>query len=245
MDFERLTEMSYVDLKTVAEKMGIKPPRNKTDLVREIRKGFKEYEEYKHRKIDPYTWGEQIGNKGKEGITYAVTDREGHKLAVKTFKKTKSSEALRREARLQKLAADVGAAPNVVATDVINKRIYMQRLDRHLVDVIQEQGGHLSETHQRRIVTILRKIDDAGVFHADSNITNWMLSTRGKIYLIDYGMAKDINPALIKKVGTSTPNLDYGTATLVIQLRKVGAPDSSYSLLRRHIPEDQQRKLGL
>ena len=117
MDYSQLEKYTYQELKSIAESMDLHIWRNKAGLITEITNAFKEYETYKKEKIDKYKRGEQLGEKGKEGITFLVTTKDGTEYAMKTFRKQKSSTNLRKEAELQKMAADVGASPNVIDID--------------------------------------------------------------------------------------------------------------------------------
>ena len=84
--------------------MGISIPKKKNQLIDNILVCFKKYEDYKKEKLDKYKKLEQLGNTGKEGVTYLVKTNGGRYFAMKTFKKTKSSERLKQEAELQQIA---------------------------------------------------------------------------------------------------------------------------------------------
>lgn len=244
MDYGKLEEYTFGELKDMAATMDIPVKRSKLLLVNEIKEALKEYERYKRNKLDKYTRKEQLGAKGKEGTTYLVENADGKEYAMKTFRKQKSSANLRKEADLQKRAADEDAAPNVLDIDTVSKYIVMERMDKHFIDVMKQQGGDIKESQQRQIIKLYKKMDKAGVFHGDSNIMNYMLR-KGKIYMIDFGMAKEISSSLVKTLGTSQPNMDIMTLGIVLKLKELGCPASSYSFFRKHLTDDQIIKFGL
>jgi len=244
MDYEQLNKYSYTELKPIAQNMGLKIRRSKACLIENIKEAFKEYEKYKRKKIDKYTRGKQLGERGKEGTTFLVTTEDETEYAMKTFRKQKSSTTLRKEAELQKLAADLGASPNVIDRDTVSKYIVMEKMDRHLVDVMKSQSGDLTTHQQKQIITIYKKLDEAKVFHGDANLLNYMYKGR-KLYIIDFGMAREITTALVKKLGTSTPNISIMTLGMVLKLKDMKCSESSYSYLVKFLSEDQRERFSL
>ena len=163
-------------------------------------KCFKEYEKYKKEKVDKYVKIKQLGEKGKEGTTFLVKTIDGNEYAMKTFKKTKSSDRLRKEAYLQEKASEFNITPKIIEIDTISKYIVMEKLDEHLIDKMKKQDGNLTENQQKQIIKIFKFLDKAKVFHADSNILNYMFKGK-KLYIIDFGMSQLIDEKLIKKLG--------------------------------------------
>ena len=235
---------SYSELKVLARELDLPIKRNKARLVQDIMECFKEYEDYKREKLDKYSKGPQLGDKGKEGTTYLVKTAEGDEYAMKTFRKQKSSSTLRKEAALQKLVAEVGAAPVIKDLDTVSKYIVMEKMDEHLVDLLKRNGGVLSRALQKQIISIYRKLDKVGVFHGDANLMNYMFKSR-KLYIIDFGMAREITTNLVNKLGTNTPNMDIMTLGLVLKLRDMGLDRTSYQYLVDHLTEDQRSQFGL
>lgn len=243
MDYSHLDKLNYRELKNIAIDMGLKVYRSKANIIDEIVEAFKEYENYKKDKIDRYKIQYQLGEKGKEGTAYLVSTKDGKQYAMKTFRKYKSSITLRKEAELQKMAADVGAAPNVIDIDTVSKYIVMEKMDTHLVDKMKIQGGILTKDQQRQIISIYKKLDKARVFHADANLLNYMY--RGeKLYIIDFGMSKEITTALVNKLGTETPNLNIMTLGLALKLKEMGCPESSYEYIIKYLTDDQKLQFG-
>lgn len=243
MDYTQLEDYSYIELKQLAQDMGLAIRRNKADLIGEITKAFREYETYKRDKIDKYVRGDQLGERGKEGTTYLVTTRDGTVYAMKTFRKQKSSATLRKEAELQKLAADFGASPNVIDMDTVSKYIVMEKMDIHLLHVMENQGRILTRQQQKQIINIYKKLDKAGVFHGDANLLNYMYKN-GKLYIIDFGMAREITTAMIKKLGTNKPNMHIMTLGLALKLRDFKYPPSSYEYIINYLSDEQRIQFG-
>ena len=63
-----------------------------------------------------------------------------------------------------------------------------------------------------------------------------------KIYVIDFGFAKEINNRLIKKLGTDTPNIKIMTLGLILKLKELNCNPISWKYLKRYIsPEEIER----
>ena len=229
-----LEKYKLPELKKLAEKMGIVPKRSRQEMIDNISAAFQEYEKYKKDKIDKYIKCKQLGQKGKEGITFLVTDKHGKEMAMKTFRKTKSSVTLKREYTLQKKAAKAGISPKVYDYDTVSKYIVMEKMEGHLHDLILKQKGVLHKAQQHRIIEIFETLDNIGIFHNDANICNYMLKN-GQIYIIDFGFAKEITPRLIKQIGTNKPNIKLMTIGFILKLKEMNVPEKSYSTLKKYI----------
>lgn len=243
MIYEKLNDLTYFELKTMAVEMGLKIRRSKKDLICTITKAFNEYNQYKKEKIDKYTQIKNLGE-GKEGTTYLVRTKEGREYAMKTFRKQKSSKNLRKEAELQQIAASVGISPNVIDIDTVSKYIVMDLMETHLWNHIVQNEGLLPKTFQKQIISIFKKLDSCGVFHADANIMNYMIKGK-KLYIIDFGMAKQITSELKKKLKTNTPNMTFMTLGLVLKLKELNCPPQSYSYLARYISDHDKKRFEI
>jgi tRNA A-37 threonylcarbamoyl transferase component Bud32 len=243
MDYSQLEKYTCTELRLMAEKMDLRIYRGKSDLIREITEAFREYEAYKKDKIDKYERCEQLGEKGKEGTTFLVRTKDGSEYAMKTFRKQKSSTNLRREADLQKMVATLGVSPQVIEIDTVSKYIVMEKLDLHFVDLLKQQNGILTKRQQKQIISIYKKMDRARVFHGDANLLNYMYKG-DKLYIIDFGMAREITPSLIKKLGTETPNMHIMSLGMALKLRDLKCPSRSYSYIVKHLCEDQRSQFG-
>ena len=102
MDYTLLKNYSFSELKKMAKEMNLDSKKSKSEYIKDIQEAFQDYENYKTKKIDKYTRIRQLGNKGKEGTTYLVKDTKDREFAMKTFRKTKSSNTLKMEYILQK-----------------------------------------------------------------------------------------------------------------------------------------------
>ena len=184
-------------------------------MKKDIIYAFKEYEEYKRTKVDCYKIIKQLGDKGKEGVTYLVVDNKGKEYAMKTFKKNKSSRILKHEVNMQDRASKAGIAPIIIDVNTVGKTIVMEKMDCHLIE--RRKSKKLTIKQQQNIIVIYKKLDQVGVFHGDSNILNYMYKGN-KLYIIDYGFSKIITTTLIKKLGTNTPNLTIMTLGMILKL---------------------------
>lgn len=194
--------------------------------------------------MSKYKKQHQIGEKGKEGTTFLVTDRKGREYAMKTFRKGKSSNTLYREYSLQKKASKAGIAPRVYEYNTVEKWIIMEKMDCHFYEIIKKKKGIITKKHQERLYEIFQKLDKAGVFHNDANICNYMMKN-GEIYLIDYGFSKEITPKLKKTLQTETPNSRLMLIGLILKLREMKVPEKSYKYLIRNVSQTDREKFGL
>ena len=147
----------------------------------------------------------QLGLSGKEGTCMLVKEIINNvevEYAKKIFKKTKSPKIVQKEAELQEKAYNAGVAPKVISVDLSKPpSITMEKMDKTIIDVINEQNGILTEEQQIQILSLYQKLDNIGLLHNDSNPLNIMI-VGDKWKLIDCGMSKKIT----KKHGNS-PNV--------------------------------------
>ena len=147
---------------------------------------------------------------GKEGSIHVI-NINGTNAILKQFKKTKSPNRVRREADFQLAAYNIGVAPEPFAIDLKLKRIYMCGIESRLVDIAKQRNPPaLTANEQMQIVLCMKKLDSIGILHNDGNCLNVMCQNENgenRIYIIDYGMAKQIDSKILRK--TNTPNLKY------------------------------------
>ena len=242
MDFGKIKKLDNNVIDTMASELEIPSNYSRKKKESEIVRRLSSYQDYMNKHRAKFKRQFQIGNEGKEGVTYLVKDKNGDPLAMKVFRKTKSPVTLRREADLQQTAAVQGAAPNVIEVDTVMKTITMERMDRHLLDVILSNQC-LNESQQRGLVRLFNRLDDAGVFHGDSNLLNYMIRGK-KIYLIDYGMSKMIDDNFIKKVKTSRPNMTLMALGFILKLKELGFSQENYRIIADAIPRNESITLG-
>jgi predicted Ser/Thr protein kinase len=232
--------LPFYELKEMMKEMGNEVKRKtKRDLEDEILRCFREYEEYKKS----YKVCEQLGNKGKDGVTYLVKI-EDKEFAMKTFSKKKSKQNIQREAELQEIASSFNIAPKIIDVDLVNNYIVMEKMDMHLYEVMKKQNGDLTEKQQKEIINIFNKLDEAGVLQNDSNILNYMYKG-SKLYVIDFGISKKIDDKLKKKLGCQRPNYEMMNVGFIIKLKELSCPQSSYSYLLKHVSKENKEKYRL
>lgn len=240
-----LEKYSLPELRKIADEMHLRPRRSKQSMIEDISQAFSEYEQYRKEKVDKYTRIRQLGNVGKEGTTYLVKDKRGKEYAMKTFRKTKSSNTLKKEYKLQRKAGKAGISPKVYDYDTVSKYIIMDVMDGgHLIDVMKKQRGTLYKYQQERIIDIFNTLDEIGIFHGDANMTNYMLKGK-QIYIIDYGFAKPIDARLVRSLKTDNPNKTLMLLGFILKLKEMKCPPSAYKHLTRHIPDGDRKKFEL
>lgn len=241
MDYSKLKLLNISELTSIAKQMDIyddtrsRESRNsdrfKSTLIRRIAKGLREYEEYKQEKIDKYKKLERIGGDGKEGKTFVVKNRRGHKYAMKTFPKSKSSKTLKRELEFQQRASKHGLSPKIRDYDTVSKYIVMDLLDKNLLEILQEQNGVLTLTQQKHIINLFKGLDKINIFHRDPNPLN-IMTKNGNWYIIDYGFAVEITDKLKKKYDSEDLNLHFMTTGLLLKLKELCA-EASFSYMEQ------------
>ena len=158
----------------------------------------------------PFTYEQRDYASGKEGSIHVI-NLQGNRAILKQFKKTKSSDRIRREAEFQLAAYNIGIAPEPFAIDIEAKRIFMCGIESRLVDIAKQRNPPaLTANEQLQLVLCMKKLDSIGILHNDGNCLNVMCQIENgsnRIYIIDYGMAKQIDNKVLRK--TNTPNLTY------------------------------------
>lgn len=181
------------------------------------------------RKYKKYKVKSQLGLAGKDAKTFLVTDKYGYEYALKQYKKQKSSKKILQEVAFQRLCSDAHISPKIIDVDVNEKFIVMEKMDYHLLDEINHNQS-LSEKRQKELVTILNKLDKIGIFHGDANLLNLMIKN-DHLYIIDFGMAKEVNEKLTTSLKTKTPNLIFMTLAVIANLKSANVNPLSYAFL--------------
>lgn len=99
-------------------------------------------------------------------------------------------------------------------------RVDQQALDCTLPELLARQDGVLSEQQQQEILNIYERLGSACVYHGDPNPLNFMADSKGRLYVIDFGMSKDTS--VMSRADVSV----YG-ATPSPRVRVFGATRSS------------------
>lgn len=175
----------------------------------------------------------QLGKEGKEGITFSgrvlktfsdtvfdvpVKLRRGTQIAVKTFKARKSGNRIEKEARLQQTCASKGVSPMVYQIDKVNKHIAMECMDS--TPVVTYRNKKLPDDLQYQICALMHRMDEVKILHNDMNAHNVMCKN-GRVYMIDFGLARVIKPKDLKKYGDS-PNVNVTLWGLVRGFKRYG-----------------------
>jgi tRNA A-37 threonylcarbamoyl transferase component Bud32 len=182
-----------------------------------------------------------LGERGKEGKVFLVRKR-GRDYAMKQFKSTKSGNMIEREAQLQSRASEIGISPKVLSYDKENKVIIMEKMDYNLFDILRKTNGKLQKKIQEDIVSIIKNLDKAKIFHNDPSPLNFMFKN-DKLYIIDFGFAKPIDSKLSKKL-SDQPNMDYMIIGFLLKIKKI-FPDSNYTHLKKFISKENKEVLDL
>ena len=126
---------SISDLHKIAEQMTIvlAKKQSKPALINIIENDLKKYK--------------NIGHEGKDGIVYF----DG-KYATKTFKKTKSENAIKREVEFQRLSHEI--SPKIIKYSCEMKYITMEKLTHNLLDILKKQNRVLTLEQQKSIIDL-------------------------------------------------------------------------------------------
>ena len=161
----------------------------------------------------------KIGDKGQQGIVY-LAKRGNKEYAMKTFKQNKSGKTLEKEAKLQELASKYGISPKVYDYNIEEKYIVMDKLEGNILELIRDQGGILTLSQEKRIIDIFKILDKISIYHRDPNPLNFLYNKNKKIYIIDYGLAREIDENLIKKHGDKI-NVKLMSIGFLLKIRSV------------------------
>ena len=217
--------MNFNELKKLAKKEGIiTKGLSKNTLTIELKNKIN------GTNSDPYTVVKQLGSKGKDANVYLVRDSKGKLYARKQFRKNKNISAIKKEVDMQKIAASVKLSPKIIEYDLNRKYIIMQALDKNLFDLMKKKNGKISQKYQKEMLKIFKTLDQIGIFHKDPSPLNFMLDSKDDLYIIDFGMASNIN----KQKDGNNPNYDQMTLGMLLKLRSV-CPTVTYKVLEKSL----------
>lgn len=217
--------MNFNELKKLAKKEGIiTKGLSKNTLTIELKNKIN------GTNSDPYTVVKQLGSKGKDANVYLVRNSKGKLYARKQFRKNKNISAIKKEVEMQRIAASVKLSPKIIEYDLNKKYIIMQALDKNLFDLMKQKNGKISQKYQKEMLKIFKTLDQIGIFHKDPSPLNFMLDSKDDLYIIDFGMASNIN----KQKDGSNPNYDQMTLGMLLKLRSV-CPNVTYKVLEKSL----------
>ncbi len=238
INFRSLTDK---DLAIISRKAGLDSGLTREEMVRKLRPIFKLVEKSRQEPIKTWQKGDILGVKGKEGTVYEVS-KGGTKYAMKCFKSTKSENRLQREGDFLQRAAKIGVSPKVVEINPEEHYIVMDLLEENLFDVLKSTQGKLTEKIQKDMITIFKKLDKEGIMHGDPNPLNFMFK-KGKLYIIDFGFASEIDEDLKKKVGKS-PNVEMMSLGFILKVKDM-CPPKNFPILLESISPERRKSVGL
>ena len=217
--------MNFNELKKLAKKEGIiTKGLSKNTLTIELKNKIN------GTNLDPYTVVKQLGSKGKDANVYLVRTGNGKLYARKQFRKNKNISAIKTEVAMQKIAASVKLSPKIIEYDLNKKYIIMQALDSNLFEVMKKKKGKIIQKYQKEMLQIFKTLDQIGIFHKDPSPLNFMLDSKDDLYIIDFGMASNIN----KQKDGNNPNYDQMTLGMLLKLRSV-CPNITYKVLENSL----------
>lgn len=199
-----------------------------------------EFEKLRTTEISKYTKIVQLGQPGKEGTTFLVMDpfRPEKRYAMKCFRRTKSENRLAEEAHYQWIVSKAGLAPKVYEFNTKEKYILMEALDRTLLNILHENHGKFPESLQQKVIDLYKQLDETGIAVNDGNPRN-IMEKNGKLYMIDYGLAKFSNSPSFRKY--PTPNMTLLPNALFFYIKeKFDTRD--WTLLRKLVPAEALRE---
>ena len=194
--------------------------------------------------MSAYTKISILGQKGSDGLTFLVKDKRGKKYAMKTFNPRKSSKKIEQEAKLQKIASEYDICPKIKEYNLEEKFIVMEPLKYHLYRILRKNGGIVSEKDQMRLIEIFLLLDVARIFHNDINMANFMYDEDDRLYIIDFGCSKYVDDNMVKKIGKN-PNFDLMTIGMILKLKEMNVPKSSYKYLKRYVTKENIKNYNL
>lgn len=229
------------DLRVVSRKAGLDPDLSREDTVKQLRSIFRLVEKSRKEPVTSWQKGDPLGVKGKEGTVYEVS-KGGKKYAMKCFKSSKSETRLQREGDFLKRAAKIGVAPKVVEINPEEHYIVMDLLEENLFDLLKSTQGKLTDKVQKEMIAIFKKLDKEGIMHGDPNPLNFMFK-KGKMYIIDFGFASEIDDETLKKAGKS-PNVEMMCLGFILKIKDM-CPPKNFPVLLSAISPERRKSVGL
>jgi len=161
--------------------------------------------------------------KGKDGtITFLMKGKK--EVVTKTFRSNKNKDDIKNEIDMMKKAQKLGISPIVYSSNIKVERpfIVMEQLGKTLFECMNKKDKvELSLRHQKQIISILETLDENRIFHGDISPLNFMKGKDdpSRMYIIDFGMAKKMDDAFIKKHGKNA-NVKLGITVFILKIRE-------------------------
>jgi tRNA A-37 threonylcarbamoyl transferase component Bud32 len=159
--------------------------------------------------------------KGKDGtITFLMKGKK--EVVKKTFRSNKNKDDIKNEIAMMKKSQKLGISPIVYSSDIKAEKpfIVMEQLGKTLFEYMKKTGK-LSLRHQKQMISILKKLDDNQIFHGDISPLNFITGKDdpSHLYIIDFGMAKEMDDDFIKKHGKNA-NVKLGITFFILKIRE-------------------------
>jgi predicted Ser/Thr protein kinase len=174
---------------------------------------------------------QKLGNRGSEATTYLLR-RGNTDFAIKKFHE-KSPKGIYKEGLLQTMGWNGGVSPKVF--EIRKDSLVMEKMDTSFIEYLRDNSGYIHPELQHRIISIINRLDDLGVYHNDPNPCNFMFRN-GELYIIDYGYSELITEEMIKKFGTKNMNTSFMLIGLVLRIRELFKDNTlTYPILNKKI----------
>lgn len=149
-------------------------------------------------------------NVGSDQNPFALSENEEQLTMEQVLENYHQS--VEKEVRLQTKAGEHDVAPKVWTHFYTDEGavIVMQGLEKQLkVHLKEHQNNELTQTQKQRIIFLLNSLSELRIDIDDPNIdNNLMMDKKNQIYVIDFGLGRDIPDADFEKYGPS-PMLRY------------------------------------
>lgn len=162
-----------------------------------------------------------IIKRGKDGAI--CKEKKGSDDVVyKVFGKGKNKKDIKNEIKFMKKGHELGISPKVYEynVDCDHPYIVMEEMEKTLFDWMKDDCM-ISDDFQRQMIDILETLDRHRIFHGDVSPLNFMTSKHdpSRLYIIDYGMAKDMDKNFVKE-HSENANIKQGITFFILKIRE-------------------------
>jgi eukaryotic-like serine/threonine-protein kinase len=183
-------------------------------------------------KLGPYEILSPLGAGGMGEVYRAQDTRLGRDVAVKILPKEMSTDALgkQRFQREAKIISGLNHPSICVLHDIGNENgvdyLVMEYVEGETLGARLGRGPLTEEQISRYAIQILDGLDKAhrkGITHRDLKPGNIMLTGDGRAKVLDFGLAKEVEPAEASNNNRDAPTLDFAT--------EYGTPVGTYAYM--------------
>jgi tRNA A-37 threonylcarbamoyl transferase component Bud32 len=173
----------------------------------------------------------KLGSRGKDAQVYEVKHKN-KSIALKAFRKNKNINGIKNEYEFLKKTYKLGISPKVYSINTEKKYITMEKMEETLFSHIKKTGK-MTNKEQNDMIEILEILDVNDIFHGDISPSNFIFDKDHRLYIIDYGMTKEITPQFIKKNGEDS-NTKLGITFFILRVREI-FPDFEPKILLKKV----------